>query len=104
MTNFTVEQVRERIATSTLSVEKAIVALHARQTADEQAAKVTGHDNGMGFTGADAFILSSFAEWIGKSWKQPGQKLSDKQLLIARKKLPKYAGQLLKIYKAQHPA
>jgi hypothetical protein len=96
---FTPEMVRERIATSPLSCEKAILALYAKQTADEQVTQTTNHNNNKGFTGADAFILSAFAQWIVKCNKPAGSKLSEKQLMIARKKLPKYAGQLLKIYK-----
>jgi hypothetical protein len=106
MTNFTVEQVRERIATSNTSVERAILAIYARQTSDEQTSDQTKHSNNMGFTGADARMLSSFAKWIGKrsQYVPEGKRLSDKQIAYARPRLAKYAVQLLKVYKAQHPA
>lgn len=64
--------------------------LWQRQTSDEQAAQTTGYDNGIGFNGTDAMILSSFAEQINK-----GRTLSPKQLTIAFKKLPKYSKQII---------
>lgn len=101
MAEWTKEMIRERLAgekMDTRLIERAIVELWKRQTADEQISKDTSHSNGMGFTGADAFILTAFAEWIQKCHKPEGQKLSPKQLAIATKKLPKYAGQLLIVH------
>jgi hypothetical protein len=69
---------------------RAISILYTFQTADEQEAQTTAVRNGAGFNGTDAFILSSFAVQIGK-----GRTLSAKQLAIAFKKLPKYAGQVV---------
>lgn len=68
---------------------RAITVLYAFQTADEQVSGSTKEHNGAGFNGTDAFILSSFAEQIAKGWK-----LSQKQLAIAFKKLPKYSRQI----------
>lgn len=95
---WTKETIRETIATDTRMVERSLLKLFARQTADEQQAKTTSHSNGMGFNGTDANILSSFAQWVMQGEKKgipEGKRLSEKQLVIARKKLPKYAGQLL---------
>lgn len=86
--------IQDALAKSDVFVERAILALYDRQTAEEQVLAVTENDNGVGFTGADAEILTSFAEWIKKSWKTEGKRLSDKQRIIARKKLPKYWAQL----------
>lgn len=69
---------------------KAITLLYGFQTSSEQEAQATAERNGAGFNGTDAFILSSFAEQIAK-----GRTLSPKQLAIAFKKLPKYAGQVV---------
>ena len=84
------EYVKVQLSTNPAWVQRAIVKLWQRQTADEQAAKTTGHDNGVGFNGTDAMILSSFAEQINK-----GRTLSVKQLAIAFKKLPKYSKQII---------
>ena len=69
------EYVKVQLSTNPAWAQRAIVKLWERQTADEQAAQTTGHDNGIGFNGTDAFILSSFAEQINK-----GRTLSPKQL------------------------
>lgn len=95
---WTKEAIRAKIQTSDKMVERSLLKLYARQTADEQASQGTHHENGQGFNGTDAFILSSFAEWIikGQAKNIPeGKRLSAKQREIARKKLLKYAGQLL---------
>ncbi len=73
-------------------VGRAVYALFERQTRDEQALDATMLHNGVGFSGCDAEILSSFA----KFWKKTGF-LTPKQLVIARKKLPKYRKQLAEI-------
>ena len=85
-----VTYVKNQLATNPAWATRAIVKLWERQTADEQAAQTTGHDNGVGFNGTDAFILSSFAEQINK-----GRTLSPKQLAIAFRKLPKYSKQII---------
>ena len=69
---------------------KAITLLYGFQTQSEQESQATAERNGAGFNGTDAFILSSFAEQVAK-----GRTLSAKQLAIAFKKLPKYAGQVV---------
>ena len=84
------EYVKNHLSTNPAWVQRAIVKLWQRQTADEQAAQVTGHNNGVGFNGTDAFILSSFAEQINK-----GRILRTKQLAIAFRKLPKYSKQII---------
>jgi hypothetical protein len=94
----TVAFIKAQLASNPAWAERAIVRLHARQTADEQQARVTGHDNGVGFNGTDAFILSSFAEQINKAAQRnakAGTVLSAKQLAIAYRKLPKYAKQVM---------
>jgi hypothetical protein len=85
-----VTYVKNQLATNPAWAQRAIVKLWERQTADEQNAKTTGHNNSIGFNGTDAFILSSFAEQINK-----GRTLSVKQLAIAYRKLPKYSRQII---------
>jgi len=71
---------------------RAIVKLHERQTIDEQNNQTTKESNGIGFNGMDATILSSFANQI-----HIGRTLSQKQLAIAFKKLPKYSRQIIEM-------
>ena len=85
-----VTYVKTQLSSNPAWAQRAIVKLWERQTADEQAAQNTGHNNGVGFNGTDAFILSSFAEQINK-----GRTLSPKQLAIAFRKLPKYSKQII---------
>jgi len=67
------------------------------QTATEQQSEQTSEDNGVGFSGADAEILSSFAKQINAG-RFVG---SEKQMNIMFKKMPKYAGQLDKLAQAK---
>jgi hypothetical protein len=73
-------------------VYRALQALYARQTADEQATLNTSHRNGMGFNGFDAPLLSDIAQ---KSQRYGG--LTPKQTALVAKKLRRYAGQLAAI-------
>lgn len=75
---------------------KAVVKIWEYQTADEQRVGETKEHNGVGFNGLDANILSSFAEF----YKRTGF-LTPKQIVIARKKMMKYAGQLCRIANGQ---
>jgi hypothetical protein len=90
MTTFTLEIVRENLSTSAGWVERALVVLLSRQTSDEQVTKTTSHKNGRGFGAFDAELLSSFGEQV-----QAGRHLSQKQLAIAFKRVPRYARQIL---------
>lgn len=91
-TVWTKEAIKARLLGSDLWLCRGILAIHARQTADEQACGATVEDNGVGFNGVDAEILSSFA----KQYKERGF-LSKRQIEIARKKMVKYSGQLANI-------
>ena len=88
----TKSEIRLNVTSKPNWAERAILALYAKQTSDEQAQDATHHLNAQGFNSCDAEILSSFARWI-----QSGHHLSEKQLAIAFKKLGKYAGQLERI-------
>ena len=87
-----VRLLRDLVAASKGGCLWALGRIFAEQTSDEQANEVTRHYNKVGFSGVDAEILSSFA----KQYEKRGS-LSDKQILLAMKKMPKYAGQLVKL-------
>lgn len=92
----TKEYIRERITTDDNALIRGMLAIYAYQTADEQRAQVTKYENGVGFNGADSTILSSFCEQYNRKGF-----LSTKQLNIARRKMAKYAKQLLHISAAK---
>ena len=69
-----------------------LVVVYQNQTSDEQAAQETIEHNGIGFSGPDAEILSSFAQ----QYQRRGS-LSDKQMRILRRKIPSYAGQVARV-------
>lgn len=74
------------------AVERAIVAIYRRQTADEQSAGDTKHSNGVGFSGADASLGSYYARWI-----LSGRSLTGKHLIKARTMSHKYVRQLVEV-------
>lgn len=97
---FTKEYIQYMLHTNSTWLWRAILAIYNRQELDEKAMGATIKKNGIGFNGADADIMSSFAEQIIR-W-QSGQSnfrspLSPKQFNIARSKMIKYAGQLVNI-------
>lgn len=96
---WTKDEIAQLLQTNDKALERAILKIFARQTASEQAIDTTTHTNGKGFTSADARLLSSFAKWIQTSHKAEGSRLSDKQKVWARKKMAKYAGQMLLVMK-----
>lgn len=85
--------VKTQLATNKVWALKALVRIYQEnQTPDEQTAKVTSHDNGIGFTGVDANFASSLAE----QYLRRGD-LSEKQMGFVFKIMPKYAGQVIKM-------
>lgn len=90
--NWTVEEMKDVLARNDDQVGKALVKLYELQTEDEKASGSTHEYNSVGFNSFDAEILSSFAEFYMKY-----HRLSPKQLAIARKKIMKYAKQLVNI-------
>lgn len=94
------DTIKALLEKSSKAIERGILAIYERQTADEKATESTNHENGVGFSGADAEILSSFASQIMRKESRGvalGQCLSEKQIVIARKKMLKYARQLAEI-------
>lgn len=90
-------------------VIRGMLALLEKQTPEEQQAGIAVEDNGMGFNGVDAEILTSFCEQVKRHLsKAPkadqfrySRALSPKQMEIARKKMLKYSGQLAGIANSQ---
>jgi hypothetical protein len=96
-TNITPEVIKERLISDQRWLERGIVAIMNFQTAREIRAEQTIEDNGVGFNGVDGKFLTSLGKWIEKSNRPLGQRLSVKQAAVARRKMPKYAGQLYRI-------
>lgn len=91
---YTKEQIRELLETSQLAVEKGILRIHSFQTSLEQATQHTRDHNGVGFSAYHAKFMSSLAEFILKSRRPEGERLTPKQLAAARKIIVKYSRQL----------
>jgi len=89
---WTVEEIKDKVLTNDKWLERAILAIYNKQTEDEKQTEDTRYDNKVGFSGAHATIMSSFAKQLLK-----GYKLSPKQKAIALKVMPKYSKQLAKI-------
>lgn len=82
---------RHQLATNKVWAVKALVRIfQENQTQDEQAAETTVEDNGRGFSGVDAVILSSFSKQVIS-----GRTLSPKQMVIVFKKMPRYSRQVI---------
>jgi predicted ribosome quality control (RQC) complex YloA/Tae2 family protein len=88
----TVAEIRDMVITREDAQNRALIAIYNGQTFAEKDCRATTEDNGIGFTGVDAEILTSFAEQFLSR-----QYLSPKQRAILVKKMPKYAGQLWQI-------
>ena len=105
--NEIVNHMRLALMTNNDYLEKAILKLYKYQTEHEQQLQDTAMSNGVGFNTIDANFLSSLAEWILDKKHAPAVKndkyvvrrhLTNRQLLFARKKVTKYASQLVNMY------
>ena len=86
--------IQAAIDSSDRALYKALLLIYSKQTATEQEMGATVEDNGIGFSGCDAELLTSFA----KGLTQYGH-LTEKQLPYARKKVRKYWRQLMTLAK-----
>lgn len=93
----TKQQIVELLKTNDKAVARALVALNARQTADEQSQETVKYDNGMGFRPCHARMGTSMATFYSRNGY-----LSPKQVAYWRGKdktgkmrIEIYAGQLL---------
>ena len=87
--------IKEKVASQANWACKALIRIFEHQTSSEQSAGHTHELNGVGFSGCDSEILSSFAQQYLKRGS-----LSEKQMAIVFKKMPKYARQLEQLTKA----
>jgi hypothetical protein len=92
------ESIQNLLKTNDNAVISALMRIYDRQTSDEQDVKDTRDWNSVGFTGVDAYILSSFVEGYKKY-----NRLTPKQMAIARNKMKKYWKQLLDIIRYENP-
>ena len=90
---WTPEEIKALLLTKPLMVERSIVQLFKRQTADEQAAQQTAHRNNRGFNSADAKRMSFVAEFLNKG----GHLTQAKALGVYAPRVSKYIGQLTSI-------
>ncbi len=92
MCDWTPDEIRALLDRSLEAVERAIVAIYKRQTADEQAAYETKHHNRVGFAACHAGLGTYYAKWI-----LSGKHLSGSHVERARRMVRHYAGQLHQI-------
>ena len=85
-----VSMLKTQLATRPQQAIKGLMRIYANQTESEQSSGIVISNNGIGFVHVDSEILTSFA----KQFEERGS-LSEKQLAILYKKIPKYAGQLI---------
>lgn len=94
---WTAAEISHNIQTNDLWLYRALKALYARQTDEEQAAGLTKVENSQGFNAVDSFLLSEFAKQLNsKGW------LSPRQRELARTKLRKYSTQISTFAKAKN--
>ena len=92
---WTADEIRAKLYSDDRWVERALVALFARQTTDEQQVEATRHDNARGFAKPDGHFLASLAKHV-----RAGRKLTARQLHFARyyrtgtERIGRYAAQL----------
>lgn len=84
--------VKLKLSTDPVWALRALIKIYEFQTQDEQKRGNTVYYNGVGFSGTDGRILSSIAKQYLKT-----NVLSEKQMDIVFKKIPKYWIQVIKI-------
>ena len=85
-----IEQLRHRLSSNDRWALRALMRIYQNQTADEQCRETTIERNGIGFTGPDAEILTSFA----RQYQRRGS-LTERQMMILRRRMPAYARQIV---------
>jgi hypothetical protein len=85
------QAIQDLIDRSDEAVARALMIVYENQTADEKACFATKHDNGVGFTGADAEWLTD----IAKKWLIWRRWASARQCNAVRKSVRKYHRQIL---------
>lgn len=112
MAKVTVDYVREKLNTDDRWLLIGLITIYKHQTIDEQRTRTNGQSNGVGFTGPDANVLTSIAQYLLSRHTEQAIRLNfsarlehylDKPWAIetVRKRMPKYAGQLTRIANKQ---
>lgn len=108
-----IDYLKDRLANNDVWMLKGLVTIFDYQTKEEQTTKTTKENNGVGFSGLDGEILTSFAsQVINKGLRTMLESptpqhiyaerfLSKPQVEILKRKMPKYAGQLYRIAEAR---
>lgn len=86
------EAIKKSITENDEKAVKAMLRIFEYQTASEKVSGSASVFNGVGFTGNDAEILTSFCHQYNKRGF-----LSAKQMALIKKKIGKYAGQLTRL-------
>ncbi len=84
--------IQSKLSTNAAWAVRGLIRIYGLQTEEEQGAGSTFAANGIGFSGCDAEILSSFATQVKK-----GRNLSEKQMAIVFKKMPRYWRQIVSL-------
>jgi hypothetical protein len=96
MEKFTKQNIKEflkhKLSTNIAWAVNGLMRIYDNQTAEEKEIEDVNRVNGIGFTGADAEILSGFVRYYHRN-----NKLTEKQTNILLNKMPKYWEQLLSI-------
>ena len=71
---WTKTDIQQMLETRDIAVTKALVLIYNKQTAAEQSREATVENNGIGFTGVDGEILTSFAKFYMRAGQCPGEK------------------------------
>ena len=87
--------IKQQLGSNSVWDLRALVKIYENQTSDEQAAGHTTEDNGIGFSGVDSNILSSFAVQVNN-----GRNLSIKQMNVLFKRMPRYHKQIIGLISA----
>lgn len=94
---WTKEAVKELLQTNEKARIRALLLLYGLQTDHEKCCGHTAALNGVGFNKVDSVMLTSFA----KQYKDRGF-LSDKQLAVLERRIPKYSKQIFTHMRATH--
>lgn len=86
------EFVQKKLSADPVWVKRALLRIYDLQTRDEQHMQGTIYNNGVGFSGTDGRILTSLAKQLIKTGY-----LSNKQMELLMKKMPKYWKQIVEI-------
>ena len=85
-----IEQLKAAMEFDNGTLERCLLRLYKNQTEQEQLNATTTENNGIGFNGTDAYILTKYVEQLKK-----GFHLTEKQINLTRRKMIKYAKQLV---------